>query len=125
MKKSYLIPATIAIGALYSIALPVHAQPVDAAGPGDPAPPAAGAPASPSSLVDAEFPTYDGNTDGKLDQSEFTAWVSKLRAPAPDGAAQTDTQSWAATLFARADGDKDQAISKSEMATLLSTARQG
>lgn len=130
MKKSHLIPATIAIGALYSLALPAHAQP---AGPGDPAGPAAGAPvapapgaaASPTAAVEAEFPTHDSNGDGKLDQAEFTAWVSKLRAPAPDGATRTDNESWAATLFARADTDQDKAVSKTEMATLLSTARQG
>jgi hypothetical protein len=39
------------------------------------------------------------------------------QAPAADGAAQPDSPTWSADLFARADVDHNQSVSKTEMTT--------
>lgn len=86
---------------------------------------AAQAPSSPSAIVDREFAVYDVNKDGKLDAAEFSSWVVKLRKPAADGSQPADSQSWSASLFARADTDHDQSVSKTEMTSLLAAAARG
>lgn len=80
------------------------------------------APVSPAQIVDREFPSYDVDKSGQLDATEFAAWVAKLRPPAPSGAPAAEAQS-SANLFARADADHNQLVSKTEMTTLLTTAR--
>ena len=125
MKKSCAVTAIIALTSLSTV---VSAQPSDS--PSDPAP-AAVAPAEPSApaggqaaqMVDKEFASYDLDKSGSLSSTEFSAWVAKLRKPATDGAAQSDGAQFSAGLFARADTDHNQQISKSEMTTLLSAAR--
>ena len=135
MRKSYVVPALIA---LTSFATAATAQP---AGPADPAPaPAQSGPApvdSPSAtpdapvakaspaaqMVDREFSSYDLDKNGSLSETEFAAWVGKLRKPAADGAPQQDPQQFSASLFARADTDSNKEVSKSEMTTLLNAAQ--
>ncbi len=94
-----------------------------AASPAAPAAGAAPAQVSPAQLVDRDFGAYDLDKSGSLDATEFSSWVVKLRKPAAAGAAQTDSQNWSAQLFARADADHNQLVSKAEMTTLLASAR--
>ncbi len=74
-------------------------------------------------LVDAEFPTYDANSNGDLDQAEFSKWVLALHNASgdPKAAAMDDAAKgkWAKDAFASADADKSKKISKLEMNTFL------
>jgi hypothetical protein len=137
----YRVPLFIALAGLCSPALadqgaPAAAQP-DTTSPSTSAPsaippatraPGATTPApatSASQLVDREFAAYDLDKSGDLNAAEFSAWVTKLRKPADDGAAQPDSPTWSASLFARADVDHNQSVSKTEMTTLLAAAAKG
>jgi hypothetical protein len=104
------------------------AAPDAAATPATPAEPAvpAAAVAEPkevtvAKLVDTEFPTYDANKNGDLDQPEFTKWVLALHE-AGGTAKQADAATkakWAKDAFAAADADKSKKISKTEMNKFL------
>jgi hypothetical protein len=120
----------IAVSGLCSPALAdQNAPPADAvdAGPVAPSAPSAAAPApvTPTQIVDREFSAYDLDKSGDLNTAEFSAWVSKLRKPAANAAPATDTQTWSAGLFTRADTDHNQLVSKTEMTTLLASAAKG
>jgi hypothetical protein len=123
--KSYIITAAFLSA---SLCAPAFAQPADgAAAPAasEPAAPAEGATpkaAAAGQLVEQQFATYDLDKSGQLDATEFTAWVSKLRKPAADGAPAPDAK-WSETLFARADTDQDKLVSKAEMTSLLVSAQ--
>lgn len=94
-------------------------------------PPAATEPAPSSSaatpgqiaqIVDQEFPTYDGDKNGDLNEAEFGAWMKKLRA-ATDPAADVESAevtSWIGQAFASADSDKSGGVSKTELVGFLS-----
>jgi Ca2+-binding EF-hand superfamily protein len=94
-----------------------------------PAEPSAAAPAAEpreaqvAKLVDTEFPTYDANKNGDLDQPEFTKWVLALRDAAPDASAKAMDEAakakWAKDAFAAADADKSKKVSKAEMNKFL------
>jgi hypothetical protein len=123
-------PFLIAVVGLCAPALAEQSAPLpDAVGPApvEPSAPSAAAPApvTPTQIVDREFSAYDLDKSGDLNAAEFSAWVSKLRKPAADGAAPADSQTWSAGLFARADTDHNQLVSKTEMTTLLSSAAKG
>lgn len=109
--------------ALAALCAPAYSQP-EAPAPAAPKAPAAPATANaPDQIVEREFASYDIDKSGQLDATEFTAWVTKLRKPAADGSAPADSQNWSAGLFTRADVDKNQLVSKTEMTTLLTAAR--
>lgn len=74
-------------------------------------------------LVDAEFPAYDANKSGDLDEPEFGKWMLALhaisgsaKAKAMDEAAKAK---WAKDAFTAADADKSKKISKAEMNKFL------
>ncbi len=72
-------------------------------------------------LVDAEFPAYDANKNGDLDQPEFAKWILALHE-AGGTAKQADAatkEKWAKDAFAAADADKSKKISKAEMNKFL------
>lgn len=72
-------------------------------------------------LVDAEFPAYDANKNGDLDQPEFAKWILALHE-AGGTAKQADAATkdkWAKDAFAAADADKSKKISKAEMNKFL------
>lgn len=72
-------------------------------------------------LVDAEFPAYDANKNGDLDQLEFAKWILALHE-AGGTAKQADAatkEKWAKDAFAAADADKSKKISKAEMNKFL------
>lgn len=125
-------PLLIALACLCAPALAQDAPLPDSVAPPPGAPasptaPSAGAPApvTPSQIVDREFSAYDLDKSGDLNAAEFSSWVSKLRKPTADGAPPTDSQTFSASLFARADTDKNQLVSKTEMTTLLASAAKG
>ena len=99
--------------------------------PGEAAPqaaPEAAKPANPSdavaSIVDTEFPAYDANSDGSLDQSEFSRWMVALKDQEMKATGKTLPQeqvmAWASGAFTSADADKNVAVSKPELVSYLS-----
>lgn len=135
MVRTFLLTAALALTA------PAMAQmvpaPADGATPATPAAPAApaapqsAAPSAPTnpaasvaSIVDAEFPAYDANKDGQLDQSEFTRWMVALKSQEmkATGSALPAEQvtAWANGAFTTADKDKSTSISKTELVSYLS-----
>ncbi len=94
----------------------------------DPAQPADAQAAQPATAdqvaqaVDQDFPTYDANGDGKLDETEFAAWMTALRTASDPNvqAGSPEMAEWAGQAFAAADTDKDAALSKGELTAFLS-----
>ena len=92
--------------------------------PAEPAPSGAAAatPTQIAQIVEQEFPTYDGDKNGDLNESEFGAWMKKLRA-ATDPSADVESaevKTWIGQAFASADGDKSGAVNKTELTGFLS-----
>ncbi len=100
---------------------------------GQPAPSAAAPAADPaadkaaavSQVVEAEFPTYDADKSTDLTKTEFTKWVSVLKAKSDAAQGKTekmadaDMGKWASDAFASADADKSKKVSKDEMIKFL------
>lgn len=102
------------------------AQPAPAGNPAattQPAPSSAPATATQiAQIVEKEFPTYDGDKNGELNESEFAAWMKKLRSATEPG---IDTESeavktWVGQAFAAADADKSTGVNKTELTGFLS-----
>lgn len=130
---------TVLFTVALAITAPAMAQqaPVEGATPATPAAPAApatpqaatpAAPANPAasvaSIVDAEFPAYDANKDGQLDQSEFTRWMVALKSQEMKATGSTlpaeQVSAWATGAFTTADKDKSISVSKIELVSYLS-----
>ena len=102
----------------------------DSVTPVAPAPVAEAAPAKANAstqvaqVVEADFPTYDTDKNGELSETEFAAWMLKLKASAPAQAgaptAEAELKAWTGQAFAQADVDKSKAISKGELTNFLS-----
>ncbi len=113
-------------------AAPAAPQAVTPATPAAPAQPSMATPAAPAepaatsvaSIVDSEFPAYDGNADGQLDQSEFSRWMVALKDQEMKATGKTlpaeQVTAWASGAFTSADADKSAAVSKPELVTYLS-----
>ncbi len=127
MVRILLLSAAIAVTA------PAMAQtaPEQGAMPAVPASPVQPQPASPAnpanavaSIVDSEFPAYDANKDGQLDQSEFARWMVALKTQemkATGSQLPTDqVMAWANGAFSTADKDKSVSVSKPELISYLS-----
>lgn len=101
-------------------ASPAPAEP--AAPAGDASKAAAATPAQIAQIVDTEFPTYDGDKNGDLNQTEFASWMKKLRA-ATEPTIDTESEqvkTWIGQTWAAADADKSGAVSKEELTGFLS-----
>lgn len=107
------------------------AEPAPAPAPDASAPPAAaeaapaGTAATPTQIaqiVDKEFPTYDADANGDLNNAEFATWMKKLRAATEPGVdpESADVTTWIGQAFAAADGDKSGAVNKTELTGFLS-----
>lgn len=116
-----------------ALAVPAAAQ--EAAPPAQDAAPQSATPAAPSnsagnpatavaSIVDSEFPAYDANSDGQLDQSEFSRWMVALKDQEMKATGSTlppeQVTAWANGAFTTADKDKSSSISKPELISYLS-----
>ena len=108
------------------ITTPVMAQESTAPGAGASATPSeAKSPAdSVASIVNSEFPAYDGNNDGQLDKGEFSRWMVALKdqemKTTGKSLAPAEITAWANGAFTTADADKSAAISKPELISYLS-----
>ncbi|WP_081944805.1 EF-hand domain-containing protein [Sphingopyxis sp. MWB1] len=75
-----------------------------------------------AAVVESEFATYDSDADGQLSDSEFAAWMKKLRVasdPNMDPESQA-VRDWASQAFAAADADQSASVSKDELTAFLS-----
>ena len=82
----------------------------------------AATPAQVAQIVDQEFPTYDADTSGELNEAEFGTWMKKLRAatdPSTDPESE-GVKSWIGQAYAAADADKSGGVSKTELTGFLS-----
>lgn len=138
MIRTILLTTAIAIAApaMAQTAMPEQAAPQSAtpATPATPADPQTTTPATPAtpanptnavaSIVDTEFPAYDANSDGSLDQSEFSKWMVALKDQEMKATGKTlpaeQVTAWANGAFTTADADKSTSISKPELVTYLS-----
>ena len=107
-----------------SPATPQAAQPAAPAQPQSAIPAQPAPAASVASIVDSEFPAYDANSDGQLDQSEFSRWMVALKSQEMKATGQQlpadQVTAWANGAFSTADADKSSMISKPELITYLS-----
>ena len=66
--------------------------------------------------VEADWATYDKNSNGSLSRAELETWLTALETAAgrkPQG------KSYMAAAFTKADADKSKSVSKEELATFL------
>lgn len=77
-----------------------------------------------ASIVDSEFPAYDADQSGQLEQDEFTKWMVALKDEEMKATGKTiapaEVATWASGAFASADTDKSANVSKDELVTYLS-----
>ena len=89
------------------------------------APAASNAANTVASIVDSEFPAYDGNSDGQLDKAEFARWMVALKDQEMKTSGKTlapaEVTAWADGAFATADADKSTSVSKPELISYLSS----
>ncbi|WP_258043000.1 EF-hand domain-containing protein [Sphingomonas sp. NBWT7] len=79
-----------------------------------------------TSIVDAEFASYDKDGNGDLNKAEFAAWMDALKSKAPGGADKPGDAKWNEAAFAQADKDKSTSVSKQELTGFLgSPAKAG
>jgi cell wall-associated NlpC family hydrolase len=83
---------------------------------------AAATPTQIAQIVEKEFPTYDADANGDLNNAEFATWMKKLRAATEPGVdpESADVTTWIGQAFAAADGDKSGAVNKTELTGFLS-----
>lgn len=139
MIRTLLVTTALAIAApamAQQAATPQSATPATPAAPAEPqaATPEAATPATPAtpanptnavaSIVDTEFPAYDANSDGQLDQAEFSRWMVALKDQEMKATGKTlpaeQVTAWANGAFTTADADKSVSVSKPELVTYLS-----
>jgi hypothetical protein len=77
-----------------------------------------------ASIVDSEFPAYDTNRSGMLEQPEFSKWMVALKEQEMKATGKaipsTEVTAWASGAFVSADADRSDAVSKPELITYLS-----
>jgi hypothetical protein len=98
------------------------APPAGAATTTQPAQSSAATPAQVAQIVNQEFPSYDADKSNDLNQSEFAAWMKKLRTatdPTVDPESE-QIETWVGQAWAAADTDKSGKISKDELTGFLS-----
>ncbi len=73
-------------------------------------------------IVEAEFPKYDKDGKGQLNEKQFGEWMVALRSASEPGASadKPEVKAWVKQAFAQADKDKSKAVSKAELTSFLS-----
>ncbi|MDJ0275794.1 EF-hand domain-containing protein [Sphingomonas sp. 2R-10] len=87
----------------------------------------AGQPASGTQIaqiVEAEFPKYDKDGKGQLNEKQFGEWMVALRSASEPGvtADKPEVKSWIKQAFAQADKDKSRAVTKAELTSFLTAS---
>lgn len=80
-------------------------------------------PSQVASVVETEFPVYDADKSGQLDQNEFSKWILALKEQEMKSTGQTMAQAeltaWASSAFTTADADKNSNVTKEELTQYL------
>ena len=83
MIRTLLLTSAMLVAAPALAQQAAPADPAAQAAPASPAEPQAAQPANPANsvaaIVESEFPAYDTNKDGQLDQGEFSRWMVALK----------------------------------------------
>lgn len=83
----------------------------------------ANAPAQVASVVESEFPVYDADKSGQLDQNEFSRWMLALKDQEMKSTGkampQQELTAWASSAFTTADADKSSTVTKAELTQYL------
>ena len=76
-----------------------------------------------AAVVEAEFPTYDANNSGELEEAEFSKWILALKEQEMKSSGKVVDKgaltSWASNAFMTADADRSAAVTKDELARYL------
>ncbi|MET0137432.1 MAG: EF-hand domain-containing protein [Sphingobium sp.] len=76
-----------------------------------------------AAVVEAGFPKYDADKDGKLSEAEFKQWISDLKtqelAATGKPADPAAVSQYASAALAVADKDKDGVVTKQDLTTFL------
>lgn len=79
-----------------------------------------------ASIIEAEFPAYDTDQSGQLEQAEFTKWMVALKDQEMKATGKTvapaEVTAWAGGAFVSADADKSAAVTKQELVSYLTGA---
>lgn len=73
-----------------------------------------------AAIVEKEFASHDSDANGELNATEFSAWMTKLRASSPQQSPEVDPATWAAQAFKVADADSSASVNKAELVGFLS-----
>jgi len=127
MTGAALALATPALAQDQQITDPAATPDAAAATPGQADPTAAAAsanaPAQVASIVESEFPVYDADKSGQLDQNEFSKWILALKDQEMKSTGKTmpqqELKAWASSAFTTADADKSSTVTKAELTTYL------
>ncbi|PZU59328.1 MAG: hypothetical protein DI547_06935 [Sphingobium sp.] len=83
----------------------------------------AGGNAAVVAIVNSEFPAYDANGSGLLEQPEFVKWMIALKDQEMKATGRalpaSEISAWAAGAFTSADADGDGQVSKTELIAYL------
>lgn len=76
-------------------------------------------------IVAREFPAYDKDASGSLNQSEFGDWMVKLKTIADPASTANDAavKTWVNAAFAQADVDRSRALTLGELMGFLNVER--
>ncbi len=72
-----------------------------------------------TTIVNAEFASYDKDGNGHLDKTEFAAWMDALKAKAADARDKPGNAKWNEAAFVKADRDKSTLLTKAELTRFL------
>lgn len=74
-----------------------------------------------ASIVAREFPSYDRDRDGSLNQSEFAEWMIRLKTIADPASTANEaaTKTWVNAAFAQADADRSRLLTLGELTGFL------
>lgn len=77
--------------------------------------------------VGRDFGSYDKNGDGKLDATEFAAWMGALRKAAEPSfqPGSAEAAAWANQAFASADTDRNASVNRQELTVFLTPKQPG
>jgi hypothetical protein len=119
MKKSLILAAALVMATPGLTARQQAAPAKDSAQSGNATP----ATTSVESIVDAEFPAYDANKSGQLEQPEFTKWMVALKEQEIKSTGKAlpaaEVTAWANGAFTSADADSNAAVTKAELIKYL------
>lgn len=77
--------------------------------------------------VGRDFGSYDKDADGKLNATEFAAWMGDLRKASEPGfqPGSAEATNWSTQAFASADTDKSASVNRQELTVFLTPKQPG